>query len=357
VDRTMTWQSAGMHGETAILAPGTRWYFAEGATHSDFNLFYLLQNPGATAATIEIAFLLPGGVPPIVQTYTVAPRSRLTVWVNQIPGLESTDVAGIVTSTNDTAIVAERAMYRTVGDRPFKAGHASAGVAAPATEWFLAEGATGDFFDAFVLVVNPSPIAAELTVDFQLPDGGVVTRSYAAPALSRLSIWVDSVDPLLAHTSAAFRVRSVNNVPVVVERSMWWPGPVVSSTWWYEGHASAGFTQTASRWALAEGEDGGARQCQTYVLVANQGSPAGQVEVTLLFEDGGRVVRTFDIPAHGRITIDAGASFPEARHRRFGIIVESVGVPLPLVVERSMYMSMDGMLWSAGAVSAATPIP
>ena len=52
VDRTMTWDATGYgsHAETAIAAPATTWYLAEGATHSGFDLFYLLQNPNATAA-------------------------------------------------------------------------------------------------------------------------------------------------------------------------------------------------------------------------------------------------------------------------------------------------------------------
>ncbi len=51
VDRTMTWDATGYgsHAETALAAPSTTWYLAEGATHGAFDLFYLLQNPNATA--------------------------------------------------------------------------------------------------------------------------------------------------------------------------------------------------------------------------------------------------------------------------------------------------------------------
>ena len=47
-------------------------------------------------------------------------------------------------------------MYRSVEGQVFAAGHASAGVTAAATSWFLAEGATGAFFDMFVLLANPN---------------------------------------------------------------------------------------------------------------------------------------------------------------------------------------------------------
>ena len=39
-------------------------------------------------------------------------------------------------------------------------------VPAGATSWFLAEGATGSFFTTFVLVGNPNPAAANVTMTF-----------------------------------------------------------------------------------------------------------------------------------------------------------------------------------------------
>ena len=38
----------GSHAERAVSGPASTWYFAEGATHGAFDLFYLLQNPGST---------------------------------------------------------------------------------------------------------------------------------------------------------------------------------------------------------------------------------------------------------------------------------------------------------------------
>ena len=71
------------------------------------------------------------------------------------PELASTDVSGVVTATQP--IVVERAMYLNRPGQPFAAGHGSAGVTTPATSWFLAEGATGSFFELFVLIENPTP--------------------------------------------------------------------------------------------------------------------------------------------------------------------------------------------------------
>ena len=157
VDRTMSWDAThyGSHAETGVAAPSQSWFLAEGATHSGFTLYYLLQNPGATPAAVTVTYLLPSGQP-LERTYAVAPRSRFNILVNrEDAALAATDVSASITS--DVPIVVERAMYLDARGQHFGAGHASAGVTAPATQWLLAEGATGPFFDLFVLVANPGP--------------------------------------------------------------------------------------------------------------------------------------------------------------------------------------------------------
>ena len=119
VDRSMFWPASiyGSHAETSIASPSTTSYLAEGATGVAFDLFYLIQNPDFTrAAEIRIRYLRPAG-PPVVQTYVVPPATRRTLYVDQIPGLEATEVSGVVESTNGVAIIVERAMYLTRNGR------------------------------------------------------------------------------------------------------------------------------------------------------------------------------------------------------------------------------------------------
>jgi hypothetical protein len=82
-------------------------------------------------------------------------------------------------------------MYFSRPERPFIAGHESAGVTEPSTTWFLAEGATGTFFDTFILIANPGSEAASLTVDYLLSDGRTLQKTYTVGAESRMTIWVD----------------------------------------------------------------------------------------------------------------------------------------------------------------------
>lgn len=137
---------------------------------------------------------------------------------------------------------------------------------------------------------------------------------------------------------------------------MWWPGP--SPAHWAEAHNSPGETTTGTRWAMAEGEDGGGRDTETYVLVANTSAFGGEVRATVLFEDGSAPVQqTFTVGANSRFNIVPHSHFPESRGKRFGMIVESLGgQPVQIVVERAMYSDANGLNWAAGTNALATKL-
>jgi hypothetical protein len=351
-DRTLEWGGGyGGHAEASIAGARTTWYLAEGATHSGFDLFYLVQNPNATATDVRVTYLLPAPAAPIVKTYAVAANSRFNIWVdNDDPRLVSTDVSAVITAT--APIIVERAMYLNGGGLLFAAGHDSAGVDAPATSWFLAEGATGPYFDLFVLIANPAIADATVEARFLLPSGATVTKTYTVAAQSRFNIWVDLEDAALADTAVSTTLTSTNGVPIIVERTMWWPGVVAT---WTEAHNSPGSRETGTKWALAEGELGGAGGRETYVLIANTSAAAGTARVTLLFEDGTSATRTFALNPNSRFNVAVEAEFPEAAGKRFGATVESLGpAPAQIVVERAVYWNANGVTWAAGTNALAT---
>ena len=356
-DRTIRWDASGYgaHAETSVEAPSTTWYLAEGSTSGEFSLFYLLQNPGSTSAVATVRFLRPAPLAPVVRQYAIAARARVTVPVDTITELANTDVSGVITATQP--IVVERAMYLNRPGQPFAAGHESAGVTAPATEWFLAEGATGSFFDLFVLIANPGAPSAQVRVDYLLPGGGILSKDYVVAGESRFTIYVDeeqlpagSGQRPLASTAVAMRVRSMNGAPILVERAMWWPQPL-----WYEAHNAYGTTATGTRWALAAGETGGPSGAETYILIANTGTTAGTARVTLRAETNESFVRDVALPAGSRTSVAISTVFPEVAGVRFATLVESIGAsPAPIVVERAMYASPGGVTWAAGTDAVAT---
>ena len=366
-DRTMTWDATGYgsHAERGIITQtATTWYFAEGATHSGFQLFFLLQNPTDLPAVAEVTFLRPSPLPPLVKSYPVGPQSRFNVWVNDearndpaLAGLAATDISAVIRSVDGVAIVAERAMYLNSRGQTFGAGHESAGVTELSPTWFFAEGATGAFFDLFILIGNPGDQDAAVQATYLLPDGSTLVKQYIVGARSRFNIWVDLEDARLADTAVSTTLLSLNGVPLVAERAMWWPGPAFAPQW-YEAHNSPGATSTGTRWAMAEGETGGPRGLATYVLIANTSNAAGEARVSILFEDGTTTAQTFPLLPNSRFNVEMSSMFPQTANRRYGVIVESIGTtPAQLVVERAMYADAGGVVWAAGTNALATKLP
>ncbi len=372
VDRSMFWSQPGTgiygsHAESSLAAPQTQWYLAEGATHGDFDLFYLLQNPSSSQALVRIRYLRPAGLPPIERDYVVPALRRVTVSVDAVPGLQATDVSAAIRSLNDVPIIVERAMYRTpAGSRVFESGHDSAAIPAPSTQWFLAEGATGAFFDTFLLLANPNDQTAQVTIAYLLPNSTTVERSYQLAGNSRQTINVAFEAPQLAATSVSTIVRSTNGVPIIAERSMWWPGASAGSAllpiFWGEAHNSPGATQTGTKWAVADGETGVAPvNTVTYYLVANTSNVPADVQITLLNEANQTLPsRRYTVPPNSRFTV-SGADFPETRvdpNRNYGAVIESLSVngqpPAQIVVERAMYSDAVGIFWAAGTNLLAT---
>jgi hypothetical protein len=363
VDRLMTWGGGpgaapyGSHAERSTSGPQPAWFLAEGSTVAGFELFYLLQNPQETTLTATVRFLLPAGAP-VTRTYELGPRSRTTIHVNQIPALAATDVSAEITATQPIGV--ERAMYRNVGGQLFGVGHAAAAVSATATTWYFAEGAAGSFFDTFLLLANPASQPATVQVEYFKDAGGVVTRSYTVPANGRTSVYVDGEPGI---DGASFGARVTSNVGIVAERAMYWPGGFFD---YYEGHVSAGATETGSSWLLAEGETGGPFEAETYVLVSNVTSSPVQVRVRLIgeFHEGGTYSRVLTLPPQSRASVPfrsilgGSTSVPFPPAGRFGAAVQEVGTATnALIVEGAIYWSVAGQPFAAGASWPATRIP
>jgi hypothetical protein len=226
VERTMRWDARdgtfyGGHTGKAITAPRTQWYLAEGEARF-FDTYILLANPGTTAAQVTAQYLLESGTT-VTRQYTVNPQARVTVYANAIHGVTgnafSTDVK------SDVPIAVERAMYFSTSGRFWNGGHEVAAVAAPATEWFVAEGRTGPFFDMYLLLANPGTASVSTTIRFLKPDGSVVTATRTLAATSRTTIHVDGIAGL-ADTDVSAAITATG--PIIVERAMYWPDPFVS---------------------------------------------------------------------------------------------------------------------------------
>lgn len=353
VERTMSWDgsSYGGHGGTAVEAPSTTWYFAEGY-QGFFDTYLLLANPGDSDASATVTYLREGEEP-VVRAYSIDAMSRTTVFAGLDTELVDRSFSMVVSS--DVPIIAERAMYWSRPGVFWAGGHESAGVTAPALSWFLAEGATGPYFDEFILVGNPNEEAVTLSIRYLLTDGTTVDQALEVPARSRATIDVEAVDLRLANAAVSATVTA--SQPVVVERAMYWPG---QPSEWQEAHNAFGLTETGTSWVLAEGRVGTSAGYETYILLANPSQLDASVRVTFLREQGTALQRTLTVPAESRKNIivvsDAAVTdAPGLSNERFGAIVEVLN-GVGIAVERAMYWNSAGVAWAAGTNAVATRI-
>lgn len=370
-DRLMWWGPSGAYGthaERSLAGLSNTWYFAEGATHSGFDLFFLVLNPNATSSSIRARYLLPNGST-LERTYVVPARSRFNIWVDQelfggVAALANTDVATVFEVQNGVPVMVERAMYLTTPGGPmFGAGHASAGSTTTQHRWFFGEGATGPYFDEYLLVVNPSTSATTVRVNYLLESGMAYSKTYVVGPRSRFTIWVDDETipgqgKVLADVALSIRVDVLNGDGVVAERSMWWPGP--TSATWHEAHNVLGSPTSSRSWGFAEGAvSDGPNPVDTYFLIGNDEARPSTVRVRLLFADATPPVsKIVTVGPRSRLNFNVRQEFPAVTNRQFGAVVESVDfVPVPIVVERAVYNDANGVHWAAGTAALGTPIP
>jgi hypothetical protein len=352
VERTMSWDSTyyGGHTANAVTEPATRWIFAEGS-QGFFDTYVLIANATATPTTATLTFLREGETP-FVANVPVGAFSRQTVYTGDYLDLVNRSFGIVVDAT--VPVIAERAMY--FASQPGKlwgGGHVNTGTTTPSTTWFHAEGATGTFFNTFVLLSNPQSVPAAVQLQFLLPTGEVITIPKTVPANQRMTINPAAEgDPRLAQTSLSTVVTS--DVAIVSERSMYWPG---DASPFGEGHNSAGIVSTGLHWGLAEGRIGGPLAYETYILLTNATASAADVRVTFLREGGAPpVVKTYTVPATSRFNVEVRSMVPEMANESFGALIESTN-SVNIAVERSLYWTANGIFWAGGTNALGTPLP
>ena len=305
----------------------------------------LVINPHATATDVTFTFLRENEAA-VVKTVTLGPSARLTLSAGDVP--ELADRSFGITVRASQPIMAERSMYfGTTPARFWSGGHESAGVTSASREWFLAEGATGGFFDTFILLSNPQDTPAQVTLRYLLDTGETVTVPKTIAARARLTTNIEAEADVRLHNAAVSTVVR-SDVPIIAERSMYWPGAAQP---WGEAHNSFGVMRADTIWGLAEGRVGGPLNFRTFILLANPQSTAAQVTVTFLRETGAPIVQTYTVPPTSRFNVDM-SGVPGLQDESFGAAI-TVTNSVPIIVERSMYWDQDGIPLSGGTNATA----
>ena len=354
---------SGGHDVAGAAEPLEEWYFAEGCTRDGFDTYLCLMNPADDRAVVAIDYFRGDGRSETRRGVEIPAGSRFTVAVHE-EGLGTGrsngpggDVSIRVRSTNGVGVVAERPVYFDY--RPYlTGGHDVVGAAAPAEEWYFAEGCTRPGFDTYLCLANPAGMEAEVDVSYYCGDGSrEERRGIKVAPRSRLTIPAHEPENGVGrHDNArgdiSIRVASANGVPVVAER------PVYFSyrPFWTGGHDVMGALQPAERWQFAEG-------CtrpgfDTYLCIANPSGTDATVDITYYCGDGSMVEkRGVAVAKESRFTVAVhdpalGVGRSDDGRGDVSVTVQSAN-RVPVVAERAVYFADRWRTMDRNAVAGA----
>jgi hypothetical protein len=205
------------HDSIGTTTPARDYYLAEGTTDWGFTTYVLVQNPNASANTVNITYMTPTG--PVPQAaFTVPAISRQTVRVNDVlPGKDlSIHVSG------SQPLIAERAMYWGAGTPAGEACHDSIGMASPHTTFYLPDGETTSGCETWTLVQNSNSSSVQVQISYLTPNGqGNVVKTETVGANSRKSFNMAQHSGINGRASVIVTSKT-SGKKIMVERAMYW---------------------------------------------------------------------------------------------------------------------------------------
>jgi Tol biopolymer transport system component len=211
---------------------------------------------------------------------------------------------------------------------------------------YLAEGATGSFFDTRVVLANPGATPARVLFRFQTELGQVVRHFLMVPAASRRTI---DLRLLAGLESANVATVVESDVQVVVDRTMRWDLSTRGGA-----HAESSTPAPSLTWYLAEGATHGS--FSLFYLIQNPSqSQQAQVRIRYLLPGGvPPIERVINVNPNTRATIPVDEQ-PGLAATDVSAVIESLNA-VPIIVERAMYASATGT-FAAGHDSVGVTSP
>lgn len=328
----------GGHVGMGLQSARTTTYFAEGYTGAGFEQYLTLANMNPTEATVDIEYLVRGGGN-VNQRVIVPPNRRSTINVRGPVG-DNKHVSAVVRS--DIPILTERPMYFDY--KGWTGGHVGSGVQTPSQAFYFAEGYTGDGFDEYLTVANPTTETAQVTVNFLFKTGSPIPHTFSVGPLTRETLDVRA----LAGHNKEVSMRVDSDTPIVAERPMYfykgwsyWLGPVSG------GHVAVGAQAPLTEWLFAEGYTG--TGFQEYLTLQNPNPTSASTTIEYQGQGGILKTRNVSIPANSRFTVDVNGDVGD--HQEVSVRVTA---NQPIVAERPMYFRYLG-IWTGGHVAIGAP--
>ncbi|MBU1670090.1 MAG: hypothetical protein KKF41_13050 [Actinobacteria bacterium] len=221
----------------------------------------------------------------------------------------------------------------------------------PFHTYYFAEGTTRNnpidgAFQEWLCVQNPGDAEVTADVTYLMGDGTSLERSYPVPALSRLTVDVNTdVGP-----DRDVSVVVEGSGPIVVERPMYFN----YHNQWTGGHDITGVPFPEKTWYFAEGTtrnnpiDGAFEE---WVCVMNPNADEARVTFDYMLGDGSNLQRVVSVPGNSRHTESVNADVGPQMD-----VSVAVSSDLPVVCERPMYFNYHNQ-WTGGHDTSGVSAP
>jgi hypothetical protein len=293
-------------------SPAANVYLAEGSTAWGFDTYITIENPNPVEVHADVNYMTSGG-PTWGGRLPLPAESQTTIRPSDVVG--AADFSTHVECVEGYPIGVDRTMtWEGAGGQE---AHNSVGVGSPGVRWYLPEGSSAWGFECWLLIQNPNPTEADVTLTYMIEDEIAQYVNKTVPPRSRRTF--NMADGIGAKDAS---VMVESTIPVIPERAMYRNGR-------RGGHDSVGTTEAAHEFYLAEGTtDWG---FTTYVLIQNPNPDPAEVIVTYMTDKGPISREPFNMPANSRETIRVNDILPG---EDFSTLVEG---SLPIIAERAMY--------------------
>ncbi len=316
-----------------------QWYFADASTARDASLFLSLFNPFPEDAIADLSFSSEQGraSPGDLQGVVVPAGSLVALDIGEQVRRRESIATTVAVRTG--RLVAAQTLGRTA---PGRAGvSVTLGAPSLAPLWYFPDGlATNAMRERFSLY-NPGPREAEVALEVNLDEGVAEPFEIRVPAGDRVTITFNDEPRVPKGVGHSTTVRSINEVPVAVTRS------VEADASSRSGRADTlGARRAAKRWLFPAG--GTTATIDEVITVQNAGTQPASVSLAGLA--GGQEV---PFPQFQGVTIEPG------RRQAFRIGEALRRAPLPVAVNATSEVVAERAVYVNGrpGLSAVVGIP
>ena len=320
---------SGSLGESVTACATTAsptWFFADGVTTRDASETLTLFNPFPDDAVVDLSFGTEEGLvtPQALTGLSVRGGGMSVVNVGEFVQRRE-QVTARVTARTGRLVVGRIQSFDGSGGR--KGMSMTLGAAATGELWYLPDGLVTDGLRQRYQVFNPGDEEAQVELELALEQGEAEPVAISVPAESRVTVVANDEPRIPKGVPHSATVRSLNNIGVVVERTVDLAGAARRTG----AAATLGAQVTARRWAMAWGASDDT--FDEILVFQNPGVAGARVSVTVL-ADGERMaheaLQGLEVAAGQRRAVRLGDS---VKRNATPVLIEA---DQPIVVERTL---------------------